>query len=143
MELCSTFHLQTVMTNYNDPGTLTRLQGGERALASSTPTTSTSYGACRKGTSSTLPISGVEEPTFPSTVSPNLPMRRPTRTFLMMSPYSTRTHRLSHHHPLIQLMRRLHMLTSLSTSPDSSSSVFNDLTTPPHFIASPTSRIIQ
>ncbi|PPS13151.1 hypothetical protein GOBAR_AA07491 [Gossypium barbadense] len=33
MELCSTFHLQTE---------------GERALASSTPTTSTSYGACRK-----------------------------------------------------------------------------------------------
>ncbi|KAK5793263.1 hypothetical protein PVK06_034404 [Gossypium arboreum] len=32
-------------------------KGGERALASSTPTTSTSYGACRKGTSLTLPIS--------------------------------------------------------------------------------------
>ncbi|PPR95624.1 hypothetical protein GOBAR_AA25045 [Gossypium barbadense] len=32
-------------------------------------------------------------------------------------------------HPLVQFMRRLHMLTSLSASVDSSSSVFNDLTT--------------
>ncbi|PPR96422.1 hypothetical protein GOBAR_AA24245 [Gossypium barbadense] len=117
MELCSTFHLQTVMTYYDDPGTVqfrlgglirqlsvpefgaalglytedfkeenelhdlsrhihfspskcwhtlapstasynpSRSKGGERALASSTPTTSTSYGACHKGTSLTLPIS--------------------------------------------------------------------------------------
>ncbi|PPS16306.1 hypothetical protein GOBAR_AA04270 [Gossypium barbadense] len=67
MELCSMFHLQTVMTNYDDLGTiqfhlgglicqlrvpefsatlLTRLQGGERAQTSSTPMTPTSYGAC-------------------------------------------------------------------------------------------------
>ncbi|PPS09677.1 hypothetical protein GOBAR_AA10967 [Gossypium barbadense] len=45
------------------------------------------------------------------------------------APHSTRTNRHSHHHPLVQFMRRLHILTSLSISPDSSSSVFNDLTT--------------
>ncbi|PPS10392.1 hypothetical protein GOBAR_AA10253 [Gossypium barbadense] len=39
------------------------------------------------------------------------------------------THQLSHQHPLVQIMRRLHMLTSLSASLDSSSNVFNDLTT--------------
>ncbi|KAK5845668.1 hypothetical protein PVK06_001870 [Gossypium arboreum] len=38
-------------------------------------------------------------------------------------------HRLSHHYPLVQFMRQLHMLTSLSASPDLSISVFNDLTT--------------
>ncbi|PPS03236.1 hypothetical protein GOBAR_AA17422 [Gossypium barbadense] len=42
---------------------------------------------------------------------------------------STRTYRLSHYHSLVQFMRRLHMLTSLSASLDSSSSVFNNLTT--------------
>ncbi|PPR96579.1 hypothetical protein GOBAR_AA24088 [Gossypium barbadense] len=104
MKLCSTFHLQTVMTNYDNPNTvqfclgglvrqLSILEfdaalglytekfkeendvhslnhhihrspsrcwdalGGERALASSTLTTPTSYGVCRTGTSSTLPIS--------------------------------------------------------------------------------------
>ncbi|PPR94426.1 hypothetical protein GOBAR_AA26242 [Gossypium barbadense] len=52
-----------------------------------------------------------------------------------------------------KFMRRFHMLTSLSALPDSSSSVFNDLTTliysttdlsaHPHLIASLTSRTIQ
>ncbi|PPS03128.1 hypothetical protein GOBAR_AA17534 [Gossypium barbadense] len=40
-------------------------------------------------------------------------------------PHSTRTHQPNHHHPLVQFMRQLHMLTSLSSSTDSSSSVFN------------------
>ncbi|PPS16587.1 hypothetical protein GOBAR_AA03983 [Gossypium barbadense] len=44
-------------------------------------------------------------------------------------PHSTRTRHLSHHHPLVQFMLRLHMLTFLSTSLDLSSNVFNDLTT--------------
>ncbi|PPR91498.1 hypothetical protein GOBAR_AA29186 [Gossypium barbadense] len=74
-------------------------------------------------------VLGAEEPTLPSIVSPNLPRRRPMRTLLMMSPHSTRAHQPSHHHPLVQFMQRLHMLTSLSTSPNLSSSVFNDLTT--------------
>ncbi|PPR92093.1 hypothetical protein GOBAR_AA28579 [Gossypium barbadense] len=43
--------------------------------------------------------------------------------------HSMRTHRLSHHHPLVQFMQWLYMLTSLSASPDSSIRVFNDLTT--------------
>ncbi|PPR88075.1 hypothetical protein GOBAR_AA32615 [Gossypium barbadense] len=72
---------------------------------------------------------GAEEPTLLNIVSPNLPRRRPTRTFLMMSLHSTRIPRLSHHHPLVQFMRRLHMLTSLSAALDSSSSVFNNLKT--------------
>ncbi|PPS12611.1 hypothetical protein GOBAR_AA08036 [Gossypium barbadense] len=41
--------------------------------------------------------------------------------------HATITH--GHHYPLVQFMWQLHMLTSLSTSPDSSFSVFNNLTT--------------
>ncbi|PPS10237.1 hypothetical protein GOBAR_AA10410 [Gossypium barbadense] len=47
------------------------------------------------------------------------------------APHSTRTHRPSHHHPLVQFMRRLDMLTYPSASLDSSNSVFNELKTPP------------
>ncbi|PPR88989.1 hypothetical protein GOBAR_AA31694 [Gossypium barbadense] len=42
------------------------------------------------------------------------------RTLLMMSLHVTRIHRLSHHPPLVQFMRRLHTLTSLSALLDSS-----------------------
>ncbi|PPR97287.1 hypothetical protein GOBAR_AA23382 [Gossypium barbadense] len=85
-----------------------------------------------QGISSTLSMRMIEKcrGTYPPQYRlANLLRRRPMRTLLMMSPHSTRTHRLSHHHPLVQFMRRLHMLTSLSTSLDSSSSVFNDLIT--------------
>ncbi|PPS11586.1 hypothetical protein GOBAR_AA09062 [Gossypium barbadense] len=78
IELCSTFHLQTVMMNYDDPDTEFKEENdlhalnhhihrspsrcwdeldGERALVSSTLMTPTFYGVCHTGTSLTLPIS--------------------------------------------------------------------------------------
>ncbi|PPR95059.1 hypothetical protein GOBAR_AA25608 [Gossypium barbadense] len=69
-----------------------------------------------QGISSMLSIRKIEKRrgTYPPQYidSPNLPRRRPMRTFLMMSLHSTKTHRLSHLYPLVQFMRRLHMLTS-------------------------------
>ncbi|PPR94835.1 hypothetical protein GOBAR_AA25831 [Gossypium barbadense] len=82
MEPCSMFHLQTIMTRYDNPST-----GGERALSSSTPTTSTSYGACRKGTSLTLPI-----------LSPlrfRIRQSDIERGVISIGPYVTRLHRLA------------------------------------------------
>ncbi|PPR80442.1 hypothetical protein GOBAR_AA40273 [Gossypium barbadense] len=150
MELCSTFHLQTVMTSSHDykearehwcrqyPRRLllivhhqterhrkgvisigpyvTRLARHFGLLNTAAQESSlTLIGQMSpQGISSMLSMRMIERHrgTYPhSIVLPNLLRRRPMRTFLMMSPHSTRTHRLSHHHPL---MWQLHMLTSLS-----------------------------
>ncbi|PPS01972.1 hypothetical protein GOBAR_AA18691 [Gossypium barbadense] len=79
MELCSTFHLQTVILWCMSHGHVIDL-AYFISLAIQHQTK-----RHRKG-SSPLSPTGIEEPTLPNIVSPNLLRMRPTRTFLICPP---------------------------------------------------------
>ncbi|PPS12527.1 hypothetical protein GOBAR_AA08115 [Gossypium barbadense] len=81
-----------------------------------------------QGISSMLSMRMIEKRrgTYPSQYRlTNPPRKRPPMRLLMMSLHVTRTHRLGHHLFLVQFMRQLHTLTSLSALPDSSNNVFS------------------
>ncbi|PPR89269.1 hypothetical protein GOBAR_AA31416 [Gossypium barbadense] len=162
MELCSMFHLQALMTRYDDPDTV-QFCLGTRESTGIINTHDVYFLWCmsqghvidlayfialaiqhqteqhRKGVISIGPYVTRLERHFGLL---NIVAQKSSLTLIsQMSPQgissmlsmrmieSTRAHRLSDHHPLVQFMWQLHMLTSLSASTDLSSIVFNDLTT--------------